>query len=126
MGKVEDSGNGDVGQKMGIDPELTFARIVKLEELIARGSNDRIKLEKTTNYLAKVVEDLQLEAEEEWNCAQLTKSEATFGSTDVRLKRRKLQCDNLGSTGGESTPVARCGGSRGRAVPAGRLGLGGR
>ena len=53
--KVEDSGNG---QKVGIDPELTFARIVKLEELIARGSNDRIKLEKTTNYLAKVLEDL--------------------------------------------------------------------
>ena len=120
------SGNEDFRQKQEIDPELTFSRIVKLEELITRGSNDRVKLEKTTNYLIKVVEDLQLEAEEEKNFVQPTPGETNFGSTDVRLKKRKLQNEaNLGSTGG-STPVTRCRRAKGQPEPAGKLGLEGR
>ena len=126
-GREKVSGNGDLKQKEEIDPELTFGRIVKLEELLARGADDRVKLEKRTNYLIKVVEDLQLEAEEERNFVQPTPGEANFGSTDVRLKKRKLQCEvNPGSTGGQShgsTPVARCRGARGRPEPAGKLGL---
>jgi len=88
------------------DLEVTFGRLVKLEELIARSTSNRVKLEKTTNYLAKVVEDLQLEAEEEEDSVQPSPGKASFGSTDVRLKKKRVRDEvNLGSTV-SSTPVS--------------------
>jgi len=80
------------------DLEVTFGRLVKLEELIARSTSNRVKLEKTTNYL-----DLQLEAEEEENSVQPSPGKANYGSTDVRLKKKMVLDEvNLGST-----PVSR-------------------
>ena len=121
-GGDKDSANGKFWKEEEMDSELFFSRIVKLEELLARGSNDRVKLEKTINYLAKVVEDLQLEAEEEKKISVQPREqgEVNFGSTDVRLKRRKQQSKaNLG----DSTPVARFRRAKGQPVPAGKLGL---
>ena len=69
----------------GVDFEAIFARIAKLEEMSARNSTDRMKLEKRTNYLGKVVEDLHMEAKEEENCVRMTSRTANFGSTDIRV-----------------------------------------
>jgi len=128
----KDSGYEDFGQ-MGEtcldegsaleDLEVTFGRLVKLEELLARGSKNRVKLEKTTNYLTKVVEDLQLEAEEEENSVQPTLGKANFGSTDVRLKKKRVQDEDNSGSNEISTPVTNCRGSWGQPLLPVGLGL---
>ena len=75
----------------GVDFEAIFARIAKLEEMSARNSTDRMKLEKRTNYLGKVVEDLHMEAKEEENCVRMTSRTANFGSTDIRFKKKNME-----------------------------------
>ena len=68
----------------GVDFEAIFARIAKLEEMSARNSTDRMKLEKRTNYLGKVVEDLHMEAKEEENCVRMTAREGGSEIIEVR------------------------------------------
>ena len=75
----------------GVDFEAIFARIAKLEEMSARNSTDRMKLEKRTNYLGKVVEDLHMEAKEEENCVRMTSRTANFGSTDIRFRKKNME-----------------------------------
>ena len=88
----EQSGIGQLTQERrpAEDFEATFGRIVKLGEIIARSSSDRVKLERKANYLVKVLEDLQMEAEEEENCVRMTPRTANFGSTDIRLKKKNM------------------------------------
>ena len=104
----------------GVDFEAIFARIAKLEEMSARNSTDRMKLEKRTNYLGKVVEDLHMEAKEEENCVRMTSRTANFGSTDIRFKKKNIStCSpSIGcwcawwSRGDDSCYKAGCGQSR--------------
>merc|ERR1719167_1010088 len=86
--------------------EVIFSRLVKVEEIMVRSGKERVELERKTNYLNQVLVDLQLEAEEEENCTQVDVAEANFGSTDVRLKKKKLEDSGL------STPVSRSNNAR--------------
>ena len=88
------------------DMEVIFSRLVKVEEIMVRSGRERVELERKTNYLNQVLVDLQLEAEEDKNCTQVDVAEANFGSTDIRLKKKKLQDPFL------STPVSRSNNAR--------------
>jgi len=94
--------------------EVIFSRLVKVEEIMVRSGRERVELERKTNYLNQVLVDLQLEAEEEENCTQVEVGEANFGSTDVRLKKKKLQDSVL------STPVSRSNSSARRTAKKGK------
>jgi len=94
--------------------EVIFSRLVKVEEIMVRSGRERVELERKTNYLNQVLVDLQLEAEEDKICTQVDVAEANFGSTDVRLKKKKLQDSVL------STPVSRSNSSARRTAKKGK------
>ena len=62
-----------------------------MEQLLLQSGKEQSELERKTNYLNQILVDLQLEAEEEQNCTQVEVVAANFRSTDVRLKKKKLQ-----------------------------------
>ena len=84
--KVEEKNEREMGEMR--KREAIFRKLEKLEEITARSSSERVKLEGKVNYLAKVVEDLHMEAEDGENCVRMTPRTANFGSTDVRLKKK--------------------------------------
>jgi len=94
--------------------EVIFSRLVKVEEIMVRSGRERVELEKKTNYLNQVLVDLQLEAEEDEICTQVDVAEANFGSTDVRLKKKKLLDSGL------STPLSRSNSSARRTAKKGK------
>ena len=84
--KVEEKNEREMGEMR--KREAIFRKLEKLEEITARSSSERVKLEGKVNYLAKVVEDLHMEAEDGENCVRMTPRTANFGSTDVRFKKK--------------------------------------